>query len=62
MKKNHHNPSANTPKNETKNKADQKIKTKTSNKTNDDLGTMKIGKAHSMNDDDASESLKEKKK
>jgi hypothetical protein len=62
MKKNHHNPSTDAPKNETKNKTGQKIKSKTSNKSNEDLGTMKIGKAHSMNDDNVSVSFKEKGK
>jgi hypothetical protein len=63
MKKSHNDPSTDAQKNETKNKAGQKIKSKTSYKTNEDLGTMKIGKAHSMNDDDlVSTSPKEKEK
>jgi hypothetical protein len=52
MKKSHHNPATDSKKNETKNKPDPKTNNKTPGKTNEDLGSMKIGKAHSMNDDD----------
>ncbi|HEX4374695.1 MAG TPA: hypothetical protein VHZ50_15435 [Puia sp.] len=61
MKKNHHNPSTKPQRNETKNKQDKKTNSKTPKTTNEDLGTMKIGKAHSMNDDKASISFKERK-
>jgi hypothetical protein len=63
MKKNDHNPATDSQKNGTKNKPDQKTNDKTPRKTNEDLGTMKIGKAHSMNDDDrVSTSSKEKER
>jgi len=52
MKKNDHNSATDAGKNETKNKPRQKTTSKTPDRSNEDLGTMKIGKAHSMNDDD----------
>jgi hypothetical protein len=62
MKKNDHSSSTKAQKNETKNKPDQKANKKTSNKTNEDLGTMKIGKAHSINDDREPATTKERRK
>jgi hypothetical protein len=54
MKKDHSSPPASGQNSKTKKIGDQKMKNETTNKKNrDNIGTMKIGKAHSMNDDDS---------
>ncbi|HLY71830.1 MAG TPA: hypothetical protein VKR53_18985 [Puia sp.] len=61
MKKNSQHPPADALKNKTKSKTGLKIKRSTG-KSSEDLGTMKIGKAHALHDDLESVNLKEKRK
>jgi len=62
MKKNNEMPGRkNSKKNEQHNMSKEKMSKFSDAKKSEDIGTMKIGKAHSMQDDNASINLREKK-